>query len=246
MKIYKPLMIKLLKRADCIIVATEGHIKGSKYLLPYKDKCVIIPFGINIKALVSTVEKKAPNQTEHKEAKKVLFIGRLIYYKGIDVLLNAFSHVHGAKLLIVGDGPLRNQLEKQALDLKIENNVEFLGHLKDKNVKDLLCECDMLVLPSTANSEAFGLVQIEAMAFSKPVINTQLPTGVPYVSIHEQTGLTVSPGDVLELGKAIQRLVDNDDERIEMGIKAKERAAKFFDLNHMLDDIYTLYQNMLK
>jgi glycosyltransferase involved in cell wall biosynthesis len=247
MKVYKPVMQRFLQRADCIVVATEGHINGSKYLLPYRDKCVIIPFGINVQSLFSTAEKiSSQNSSGINRMKNILFIGRLIYYKGADVLLDAFSHVHGAKLRIAGDGPLRTQLEEKAKDLNINEHVEFMGHLEDSQIKKLLSECDMLVLPSVANSEAFGIVQLEAMAFSKPVINTSLPTGVPYVSINEQTGLTVPPGDAASLGIAIQRLIDNDDERIQMGIKARDRVMKNFKLNDMLDNIFKLYQNVLK
>ncbi|MCE5287383.1 MAG: glycosyltransferase, partial [Pelosinus sp.] len=151
-----------------------------------------------------------------------------------------------AQLYIVGDGPLRAQLEEQARNLGIAENVVFTRNLDNYSIKILLNECDMLVLPSIANSEAFGLVQLEAMACSKPVINTSLPTGVPYVSLHEQTGLTVPPGDAIALGKAMQRLIDNDSERIQMGMRAKARIMGYFNLDSMLDKVFELYHNILK
>ena len=246
MKIYKPVMRRFLKRADCIIVATEGHINGSKYLAPYRHKCVVIPFGINPQSFLPKENIILQNTSNNNRAKKILFIGRLIYYKGVDVLLNAFSLVHGAQLYIAGDGFLKTQLERQAKELGIDENVIFLSRLEDSQVKELLNECDILVLPSVANSEAFGIVQLEAMIFSKPVINTSLPTGVPFVSINEQTGLTVPPGDAISLGKAMQRLIDNDDERIQMGINAKERVMQHFKLNDMLDNILKLYETILR
>lgn len=247
MKVYKPLMNKFLERADCIIVATEGHINGSKFLSPYRHKCVVLPYGIDIKSVAEAPEQTPPLITSDiKKVKKVLFIGRLIYYKGVEVLLDAFSHVHDAHLYIAGDGPLRTQLEKQAQDMGIAGDVTFMGRVGNEQLKRLLNECDMLVLPSIANSEAFGLVQIEAMACSKPVINTSLPTGVPYVSLHEQTGLTVPPGDAAALGRAMQRLIDHDDKRIQMGIRAKMRIMEHFNVENMLDNIFMLYQNILK
>jgi rhamnosyl/mannosyltransferase len=246
MKFYKPLMDRFLKRADRIIVATEGHINGSSYLEPYRDKCVIIPFGIDIRAFENkSREQDGTSSMLTGQAKKILFIGRLIYYKGVDVLLRAFSKVHGAHLYIVGEGPLKEQLKAQAIDSGIAESVHFLGHQSDEDIKILLNSCDLFVLPSVANSEAFGIVQIEAMACSKPVINTSLPTGVPYVSLHEQTGLTVPPGDADALAAAMQRLIDNDDERIQMGLKAKERAMQYFTMDKMLDNVYKLYQDML-
>lgn len=84
------------------------------------------------------------------------------------------------------------------------------------------------------------------MACSKPVINTSLPTGVPYVSIHGQTGLTVPPGNAEALAAAMQRLIDNDAERTEMGIRAKERVYKHFTMEKMLDSVYKLYADIMK
>lgn len=246
MKFYKPLMNKFLERADRIIVATEGHINGSSYLAPYREKCVIIPFGLDVSSFEDkTNRKNGSSILKAGQTKKILFIGRLIYYKGVDVLLQAFSKVHGAQLYIAGDGPLKEQLKAQAIDLGIAENVHFLGHQSDEDIKALLNDCDMFVLPSVANSEAFGLVQIEAMACSKPVINTSLPTGVPYVSIHGQTGLTVPPGDAESLAAAMQRLIDNDDERVQMGLRAKERAMQCFTIDKMLDSVYKLYHDIL-
>lgn len=245
-KLYKPLMDKFLKRADCIIVATQEHIDSSQYLSPYRHKCVIIPFGIDVHAFTGASLQGHPElPTKINEIKNLLFVGRLIYYKGVSVLLDAFSMVHGARLHIIGDGPLKPQLEQQAKGLGIAENVIFWGKVDDEQMKKLMHDCDMLVLPSIANSEAFGLVQIEAMACSKPIINTSLPTGVPYVSLHGQTGLTVTPGDAAALGKAIQRLVDNDVERLEMGARARERAEKFFSLSGMLGNVYKQYKSLL-
>lgn len=246
MKVYMPLMDKFLKRADCIIAATRGHIDSSRYLSPYRHKCMIIPYGIDVQTFAGASAQDHPQiPAGIDKVKKLLFIGRLIYYKGVDILLDAFSMVHGAQLYIAGDGPLKPQLEQQAIDLGIAGNVTFSGRVGDEQIKKLLNECDMLVLPSVANSEAFGLVQIEAMACSKPVINTSLPTGVPYVSLHEQTGLTVPPGDAKALSEAIQRLIDNDTERIQMGIRARERAEKHFSLSGMLDSVYRQYKRLL-
>jgi glycosyltransferase involved in cell wall biosynthesis len=260
LKLYKPVMNKLLKRADCIVVATEGHINGSRYLEPFREKCVIIPYGTNINLYETTnvdshktdfessdtVKEQSDHKvTKEKKDKKVLFIGRLVYYKGVNVLLDAFCKVRDAHLYIAGDGPLQSQFEQQALSLGIKEHVSFLGHADDNQIRELLSCCDLFVLPSIAESEAFGIVQIEAMAYSKPVINTSLSTGVPYVSLHEQTGLTVPPGDADALARAIQRLVDCDDERLQMGRNARKRFEEYFTMDKMLESIYRLYQDIL-
>ena len=114
---YKPLMEWLLKRADAIIVATEGHIEGSSYLKAYREKCYIIPFGVKkdvIEGGDRYLQKKALDSPKSEESPcKLLFIGRLVYYKGCDVLLEAMAKTKGTVLNIVGDGPLKKELEEQ-------------------------------------------------------------------------------------------------------------------------------------
>ena len=110
-----------------------------------------------------------------------------------------------------------------------------------KKLIELLTACDVFVLPSVAKSEAFGLVQIEAMSFGKPIINTNLPSGVPYVSIHGETGLTVEPSNIEELTKAMQWMVEHEEERLRMGEKARERVKSEFSINNMLERVQNIY-----
>ncbi|NLL68050.1 MAG: glycosyltransferase, partial [Clostridiaceae bacterium] len=91
-------------------------------------------------------------------------------------------------------------------------------------------------------SEAFGLVQIEAMAYGKPVINTNLPSGVPYVSLDHVTGLTVPPNDVQALADAMRWMVENNKDRIEMGKKARERVKEFYRMDDMLNRVLEIYK----
>ena len=236
LKLYKPFMHKLLKRADAIITATKGHIDGSDYLPEFKDKCVIIPFGIRFTESSFQERKKSEDVT-------ILFVGRLVYYKGCDVLLDAFSKVTGAKLRIVGSGNLEESLKKKAE--VFSNKVSFLGNIGNNELVNEYLNCDFLVLSSVAKSEAFGLVQIEAMSYGKPVINTNLPSGVPYVSLDGVTGLTVPPSNADALATAMQKLIDDETLRRELGQNAYERAREEFSESVMLDRIFALYERQL-
>ena len=242
---YKPLMNWVLRRANLIIVATEGHIKSSKYLKKYKDKCKIIPFGIDIKKYPKQNKKILTNLLYNKTNKKILFVGRLVYYKGIEVLIDAFKNIKNCELFIVGDGALKNLLIQKTTQYKIQNIVHFMGRLGDEDLRQAFSDCDIFVLPSIENSEAFGLVQLEAMVYEKPVINTSLPTGVPCVSLNKISGFTVRPGDPQDLANAISILANNQDLCIEMGKKGKERVEKIFNIKKMLDDILREYKNLL-
>lgn len=258
MQCYRPVMECFLQRADRIIVATQGHIDGSEYLQPFREKCVVIPFGVDpeleIRAdLYWNQVGRQKNQRaviEKKEGLRFLFIGRLVYYKGCDILLEAFAGLQQSgnckhHLVIAGSGPLEGELKKSAKKFHITEHVCFTGALTQEELYQELESCDVLVLPSVARSEAFGLVQLEAMVFGKPVINTWLPSGVPYVSLNQQTGLTVAPGNQKELEEAMRLLWDKPELRCQMGIRARERVKQEFQIKKMIERVELLYQELL-
>lgn len=237
--LYKPLLKYLLNRADMIFVATEGHIDGSDFLPEYREKCRILPYGITVEDYLN-IDRK-PILTEKltdKNSVKVFFTGRLVYYKGVDVLLKAFRLVNGCELFIAGTGELEAELKAYAKEHNMDDKVHFLGFLPDDELKQAYADCDIFVLPSVAKSEAFGIVQLEAMVYGKPVINTLLPSGVPHVSIHQKTGLTVPPSDFESLSAAILVLARNRELREEMGKKAAERVAENFNEKDVIRKLY--------
>ncbi|MDD7556950.1 glycosyltransferase [Ruminococcus sp.] len=237
--LYKPILRAFLRRADAIIVATQGHIDGSAFLPPFRDKCVVIPYGIPTAEYLQA--PAAPILTEKlrgKPLRKLLFVGRLVYYKGVDVLLRAFARTEGCALFLAGEGVLEPQLRQEAQTLGVADRVFFLGRLTDAQLRAAFRDCDFFVLPSVANSEAFGIVQLEAMVYGKPVINTALPTGVPLVSIHGETGLTVPPGDETALADAIRTLAEDDALREAYGAAAQRRVLEHFELDNMIDGVY--------
>lgn len=236
MLLYKPLMMYMLRRADCIITATEGHVNGSQYLPPFRKKCTVVPYGITPEDYLS-IERK-PFLTERltdKSRVKVFFTGRLVYYKGVDVLLKAFRMVKGCELFIAGTGELGDELKAYAKRCGIEKRVHFLGFLPDEQLRQAYADCDIFVLPSVARSEAFGIVQLEAMVYGKPVINTELPSGVPYVSLHGKTGLTVPPSDAGALADAINRLASDEELRKKLGNAAAKRVETDFNEKKVIE-----------
>lgn len=248
LRLYKPLLYWLLKRADKIIVATQGNINGSVYLKQYQHKCEIIPFGVNSvieKASLKYINNSAAFQ-EIKKNVRFLFVGRLVYYKGCDVLIKAFKNIPNVSLKIIGDGVLKKRLIELVHENHLEHCVEFLGNVNQKTLIQHYKECDVLVFPSNYNSEAFGLVQIEAMSFGKPIINTRLSTGVPYVSRHMDTGLTVTPNDVNELREAIIWMCKHPEERKKMGQRALLKVKKEYSLDIMLRHLYKTYEEILE
>ncbi len=232
---YKPLLMRFLRRADAIITATKGHIDGSAFLPEFREKCRIIPYPLEIERYESA--KRFPILTGkllNKYRLKVLFVGRLVYYKGVSFLLEAFRQVEGCELFICGTGPLESQLRRDAEGLP----VHFLGKLTDEELKAAFADCDMFVLPSVERSEAFGIVQQEAMVYGKPVINTSLPSGVPFVSEHGKTGLTVPPKDAAALAEAIRTLANDPELRRELGENAARKVRQEYPLADTMQKIF--------
>ena len=233
---YRPIMNAFLRRVDRIFVATQGHIEDSAYLGPYREKCRVVPFGLNVEEYRKDTAPASPLAERAKAGTvKFLFVGRLVYYKGVDVLLRAFEKVQNAELFIVGSGPLREELEAEAQRMGKADAVHFLAGLSDAQLKACYRDCDVFVLPSIARSEAFGLVQLEAMAFGRPVINTSLPSGVPYVSLHGKTGLTVPPEDAQALADAMCALAGDVGLREAYGKAGYERVCTEFSEQHMME-----------
>lgn len=237
LKLYQPLMKWLLKRADVILTATQAHIDSSSYLQPFREKCVIVPYGIDPAAYELRPHlTPLASQLYDKSAKKILFTGRLVYYKGADVLLEAFANLQtNAELFLAGTGVLEDELKMRAEVLGIAERVHFLGRRMTPELRDMFAECDLFVLPSVANSEAFGIVQLEAMVNGNPVINTALPTGVPLVSIDGETGLTVPPKDAAALTKAMEKLLSDDALRAQYGKAARERVLQTYSLQAVME-----------
>lgn len=228
-----PIVYWDLKRVDMIIVSSKRIINSSKILKRLYDKCYVIPFGVDSSKYLKDHSKEV-DDIKRKYGRFFLAVGRLVYYKGYFNLIEAMKTTPG-KLIIIGNGPLKDSLNKLILNYKLNDRVFIISDYQEDLIPYYKA-CDFFVFPSIANSEAFGLVQIEAMMCGKPVINTNLPTGVPEVSLNGETGITVPVNDIKALSSAIKKLWEEEDLRLSMGIKAKERANNLFSLNAFKDN----------
>ncbi len=175
-------------------------------------------------------------------ARFILAVGRLVPYKGFDVLIRAMRWVD-AKLVLIGTGPLGEDLRKLARSEGVEAKVSMPGRVDE--IASYLAAASLFVLPSLTRAEAFGIVQLEAMATGVPVVNTELDSGVPEVNVHGQTGFTVPPGDPQALASAIQTLLDRQDLRDQFGRAAKERVHSEFTADLMCSRTMRVYEEVL-
>ncbi|KAI4447403.1 GDP-mannose-dependent monoacylated alpha-(1-6)-phosphatidylinositol monomannoside mannosyltransferase [Eubacterium plexicaudatum ASF492] len=192
------------------------------------------------------MEKPSVPPTKNKQI-SILFIGRLVWYKGCDVLLKAFSRMRNknCRLVLVGSGPLEEPLKILAHSLNLKQ-VEFTGMVSEEEKVKQIEACDFLVLPSISDVEAFAIVQIEAMAFGKPVINTRLKSGVPEVSVDGITGKTVEPGNIRELAEAMDELATNAELRTMYGLQAQKRVQKEYTQEMMSKRYRHAFQKLLE
>ena len=178
------------------------------------------------------------------ECRRYYFVGRLVPYKGIEFLIRAMENVK-ARLWIVGTGPLEASFKRLAAAKGIADRVVFLGHVADEDLLAYYHACDIFTLPSVTNQEMFGLVQLEAMACRKPVVSTNLPTGVSWVNQHGKTGYCVAPGNPAELASALRHLMDNPNLRSEMGEAGRARVEQTFSSATMAEGMLQVYQEVL-
>mgnify|MGYP000894065223 CR=1 FL=1 len=238
----KPFIFHLLEKAETIITTSPNIIKSSNILKNYSNKCTVIPLGVDESRFILTKEREQKaKEIKSRYGKKILlFVGRLVYYKGLSYLLKAMKEVD-ATLLIVGDGYLKNDLIKETKSLGLEKKIVFIPSVTDDLLVSFYYACDVFVLPSVENSEAFGLVQVEAMMCGKPVVSTNLPTGVSFVNQHKETGLLVTPKKSQELSDALNMLLTEESIRETMGQKARQRALEEFRLDTMAKRYLELY-----
>jgi len=228
------------KISDRIHILSPNVIYSDKILTPFKEKCYILPFGI--KTEIS--ENNLNNAIKDKYCgKKILLCsGRLVRFKGFQYAIKAINHVQNAVLLIMGDGKYRHTLEQLVAENNLTDKVIFLGEISNKKTKSEIFEaCDVFLLPSIQRTESFAIVQLEAMKHGKPVINTNLGTGVNYVSIDKETGLTVEPENVAQLANAINTLLNNDELRLQYGQNARKRVEDLFDIEILKHNYRRIY-----
>lgn len=236
LRVYRPLLEYTLRHAARIIASSPGYIASSPLLRRYAAKCDIVPIGIDIERFTPSLMKQRPGAPT-----RLLFTGRLRYYKGLHILIDAMRLVEGAELWIAGSGPERERLEAQAAAAGMAGRIRFLGDVAEADLPALYRQADIFVLPSHLRAEAYGIVLAEALASGVPCISTALGTGTDYVNVHEETGLVCAPGDPVALAAAINRLAGDAELRAKYGAAGRRRAERLFARERMLDAIERVY-----
>lgn len=233
--LIRPFEHMVYRRAAQIGQTSPEYLAGSDMLRHYESRVQSLPLGVDLSGYLK------PNLAAQRHARLLrekhgqplwLAVGRCVYYKGLHTAVRALPSVPGT-LLIIGNGPLEGELRKLSVQLGVADRVKWISYASEDELCGAYHAATALWFPSTARSEGFGLVQVEAMASGCPVINTDIAgSGVPWVSPHEETGLTIEVDDFQGLAKAARRLLDEPDLRQRLAANARDRACEEFD--HLL------------
>ena len=243
---YRPLQNWLLRRADLVIGTTPVYLSESPFLQSVQKKSVCLPIGIS--PMLPDVKSVEAIRQRYMNKKIVFSLGRLVAYKGFCHLVAAAQYLgDDFVVLIGGTGALESELQREIDKLGLHEKVRLLGRINDEDLPAYYGACDVFCLSSVQKTEAFGIVQIEAMSCGKPVVATRIPqSGVAYVNANGISGLNVAPGNAYELSEAIKTIVGNKDTYEHFSKGAKERYETLFTKNIMIKkclEIYGKYGN---
>jgi glycosyltransferase involved in cell wall biosynthesis len=249
LRLYEPLLTRVLERANRILVTSPAYVESSRYLRTVRDKCVVVPIGIEVKRF----ERRGGESGTSVRARwnlpldrpVAVFVGRFRYYKGLEYLLRALPLVPDVHLLLVGGGPLSDSMRALAAALGVASRVVFTGDVADGDLPACYAAGDMFVLPSHTRAEAFGTSIEEAMAAGLPIISTEIQTGTSWVNQDGLTGLVVPPCDPGAIAAAMAALVAAPARREGLGGAGRARASQMLEAGKMVEAVEAVYRDVL-
>lgn len=248
LRFYEPLQNWLLRRADAIVATSPPYAAASEALMRLHSKVHVIPIGISDDRSVACSLKAEALRARYGRRRIVFSLGRMTYYKGFDVLIDAASALSDdCVVLIGGDGELLPEYRARVVERGLSDKVYLLGHVNDADLASHFEACDVFCMPSTVRSEAYGVAMLEAMLMGKPIVATDISgSGVPWVNVHGQTGLNVPVRDTAALTAALHALLVNDALREGLGAAARKRYEDEFRADLMVQRMLDLYRGLVR
>ena len=245
LKFYLPIQNWLIKRADAIVGTSPVYLAESPYLQKVQSKTRCIPIGIVQNQ--SDIAKVQSIRNEYAGRKIIFSLGRLVEYKGYRYLIEAAKYLDDSHIILIGGGgPLKDELQSLIVGLGVGNCVKLLGKVSDEDLPSYYGACDLFCLSSIMKTEAFGIVQIEAMSEGRPLIATKIPaSGVAWVNEDGVSGINVEPCDSKAIAEAILTITRNPETWTRFSEGSRRRFAENFTKEKMLADCRRLYADLL-
>jgi len=248
-KILRPLESALLRRANSIVATSQVYADASETLAPFKDKIAVVPIGVPDAKHYGSDSQLPPTLASQIGSRKiVLAVGRLVRYKGFDVLIRAAQQLNKhSVVVIVGGGPLQQELHQAIVYGGVEDRVVLAGRLSDAAGLHALFErAALYCLPSTYRAEAFGVVLLEAMTYGLPIVASDIPgSGVPWVNQHGVSGLNVPIGDAKALADACNHILGSEELRSRLSKGARQRFLAEFTEDVSVERMMATYERIL-
>ena len=246
LKLYRPLQDWLIKRANIIVGTTPVYVKESPFLDKVQHKIDYIPIGVE--PLIADKGKAEKLKQKYRNKHIVFSLGRLVEYKGYEYLIKAAQHLdENYQIIIGGKGPLMESLTSLIAELGIQDRVTLLGFVADDDIPDYFEVCDMFCLSSIWKTEAFAIVQIEAMSCGKPIVCAHIPgSGVAWVNKDGISGLVVESENEIALVDAIKRISTDANLQMKLSEGSKKRYEEYFTRKKMTERCLNIYRNILK
>lgn len=240
--LYQPLLDRCLRRAARIVVSGHGLATGSEAVMPWREKLRVLPFGVDTSMFdpeaVPAERKRAIR--EDLGTPLVVSVGRLVHYKGIEVLIEAARELD-TSVAVIGTGPLEGSLRRHAAS---NPRVRMLGAISDEELIAHLAAADCFVLPSVNRAESFGVATLEAQAMGVPAIVSAVGTSTTEAVEPDVTGLVVPPRDARALASAVRSLLQDDARRAAMGRAARDRVLARHDAALLAAQWTELYEQV--
>ena len=241
LKLYGGLQRWLINRADLIVGTTPIYVQESPFLQQVQHKVNFIPIGVE--PVVPDASEVDRIRKQYAGRKLVFSLGRLVEYKGYEYLIRAAQHLDaGYQIVIGGKGPLAAELEQLVRDLGVQDRVQLINFVSDEALPAWYAACDVFCLTSVMKTEAFAIVQIEAMSHARPVVSTHIPgSGVAWVNADGISGRVVERANPEALAQAIQQVTGNSATAEQLAQGSLARYQSLFTREKMVDKCLALY-----
>lgn len=245
---FKPLQQIMLNRAAKIVVTSDEYAAKSEQLRNYSNKTLTIPIGIfpSKKPVNEPLLGKLKGQ--YKSKKVIFSLGRLAYYKGFEYLIRSSKYLNDDAVIIIGgSGELKEELNQLIKTIGVEDKVVLAGRINDEDLSTYYSFADIFCMPSIEKSEAFGVVQLEAMLYGLPIVSTRIPgSGVDWVNANGVSGITVQPKDEVALAEAFNNLLQDKQLMDFYSVNSFNRLLELFTVEKMCARLNEMYINLEK